>query len=157
MPPNHRLPNDAQLLDPLCCPAISSLCGHTIRSVHLPCSNQASLPRNCSGASARFRTASDPNLQPFAFRSPMSPNHRLLNAGQPSAPLCCPAISSPMPSQCPRRPSPLLYSSLAFPKLLWCFREISDCLRPYSTLTSASEATLNVLYIHYYTANLTVK
>lgn len=96
-----------------------------------------------------FRTASDPNLQPFAFRSPMSPSHRLLNAAQPSAPLCRPAISSPMPPQCPRRSSPLLYSGLAFPKWLWCFREISDCFGPYSTLTSASEATLNVLYIHY--------
>lgn len=28
-------------------------------------------------------------------------------------PLCCPAISSPMQPQCPRRPSPLLYSGLA--------------------------------------------
>ena len=97
MPPNHRLPNDAQLSDPLCCPAISSLCGHTIRSVHLPCSNQASLPRNCSGASARFRTASDPNLQPFAFRS-------LPYVAQPSAPQCRPAISPPYAAQ----PSALL-------------------------------------------------
>lgn len=79
--------------------------------------------------------------------SSMPPNHRLLNDAQPSAPLCCPAISSPMPPQCPRRPSPLLYSGLAIPKLLWCFREISDCLRPYSTLTSGS--ALNLLYIHY--------